>query len=277
LLYSNEDLKNVLHKELNPVHIEFCNINNENKLTEAKKCMIIPSEDLIHQTNFYKMEWSKYSKLPTRRDSLYSLEEINDLTPETKLERKINFGLNDVLYIEIILIKKVYDNMLKHNKHYDFTFILRTDVIWFESWNLKNKLIERPIQINNLELPSLSYKEIFNNINNYNVNILPKCSFDKFLNNINTNKNTCLSSMYYIEDYNFYMPCQHAMVLTNEDLHNLIKFRTNLKDYILFQSKYPILYPSWDGEYTQKLSLTATNINVNSNFFLNMYSVILRL
>lgn len=267
----SKKLYELIIKELDPIDIEFCNITH-NYFNQEKNHLYNDFE--IKNLKFYKMKFKDYAKLPVKK-KLYTIDELKKRN--IKLEENVNAKNINLYWIEPYLKYKGYMNMCKYNNNYSHTFILRTDIIWFDNYKTKKIIFKN----NTHGIPSVSNINILNDVKNYNKNILPHLDFKNLINSLNNiisiNKESITSAEFFNKTYNIFFSNCHARLYRKDDLNDMMSIMNNKKKTLIEYSKYPILYPNWNGEILQMVRNSVINIKFNNIFYFFPYYGILRL
>jgi hypothetical protein len=253
--------ENLIKTNLNVKSYDLCDMSQSNLILFQNKKPIY--KDLKIKTNAISFE--DYSKLPFN-ENLYTNSELENFNNKKEIELSSSeisaYPYNQ--YIEDFLIniamKKIPTNSYSH------IFRLRTDVVWFDNWNIKNKYIFKN-SINKLCL-NKEYNEHIQQENFENLKT-------QIINNIDDNK-IIISSLHLVD--NIKMPCAHAQLMPFMVFKKYVEFfnDNNIENILEQIQKYPVLYPNWGGELQQKKVFQYLNMSINSNVYFHFYSCILR-
>jgi hypothetical protein len=212
------------------------------------------------------ISFEDYSKLKLTT-KLYTNDELSEFSGKTKIELNTNeisaYPYNQ--YIEDYLINIA----MKHipNDVYSHIFRLRTDVAWFEDWNIKNTYV-----YNNSQNKRCLNEEYNEKICSYNFHYLK----EQIMTNLSNNE-IIISSNFLLFN-SLHLPCAHAQLMPFSIFKKYVEFYNddNIDNILKQIQKYPILHPNWGGELQQKKVFQDLNITINPNLYLHLYSCILR-
>lgn len=273
----------LLIDELNPVVYKKINIDNIELLkyytTDDKYQPLI---NTIKNTPIYSCEWNEYAKNPTSDNAVdiqSCIENGCELKTTNNINLKLVWNLNNVeLYLRNMGL--FYVNLNTNIKKYTHVMFLRTDVMWFENYNIKCNIIKNV---------SISDSITMNNIIQHN-STLHSATFTDILNmitnNVLENKEDILTYFFHKKEFNIYMPVYQASFFR---IDNIIpeRYYKNIQDFeefLLINTtlmieqvlKYPAVYPGWDGEYNQKILHTVYNNVISKTNTFGQYTTLLR-
>lgn len=246
----------LIKDQLNPNSYELIDMP-QSKLTLCQR-----NKDIYKNKTIYtnKISFEEYSKISYNKN-LYTNKELIMLNAPIE---KMRLSTADVSsyphnqYIEDYMLNIAFKNV--QLTKYTHVFRLRTDVIWFEDYDSREK------NINCLDMYNA-------NINALNFNSLKQSIYD----NIKDNR-IIISALNYIKKFNMNLPCAHAQLMPILLFKDYIEFyNDNNIDKILEQiEKYPVLYMHWGGEVQQKKVFQDLNYEINDKLFFYKYSCLLR-
>ena len=265
---------------LNPIVYKKININNKQLSTYYKTNLIFrPIYDTISKNNFYYTSWEEYKKLPVQ-EKIFT---VNECIDNNCILEKINnpsLSIFDLNSVEIYLrnIGLYYINL--HKKKYTHIFYLRTDVIWFENYEqkykiIKNKSVEDEITKNNI-------LEFNNIIKNYDYSDL--CDLIK--QSIINNEEDIISLYFYNYALNLYCPTEHCGLFRIDCIIPTYLYSNinNIEEFIFHKMNniiklflvYPQIGPGWSGELSQKNRHILYNNNISKNKYFHTFHALLR-
>lgn len=260
---TKEEIENIINNTLEPKLLLF--IDNEILVEELKFKKL--NKNIKYKIN--NISFEDYKRMPYK-DTYYTIEEIKrDYKDIPIIEKEITeqeimqYPYN--LYIEDYLVKKMYDKM---PKEYERTYLLRTDVAWFESFGEKQKNVLRK---------ESGFREKTVLSKDYN-NTLSEKNFQDLKNKLEkvSEKENIIGGISSNKHLGVRIANLHARYFIKEDLEKYYNLMTNVEEIKNIHYKYPTLYPNWGGETLFKKVMEYYNFIFNNELYLNWYCAIIR-
>jgi hypothetical protein len=281
-LLTSDEIDNMINR-LNPIVYEKVNINKTTVFNELSKNM---NTELI--SNFFYTSWDEYKKMPCR-DKIYDIDsciknncKLNLMDPANFLKIFIEFN-----NVEQYIRNKLLFLVRKTNIEYTHIFLIRTDTIWFETFEQLMTILKTDKYLS-YEAPTISNDGLVKNLNNFNDNIneLKYLELTDKIKEMIEEKKDAISLYNYNDELNFFIPIEqqgfycYNNIILKEIIDSSLgweDYKTQYIKYILnHYSKYPLIGPNWEGELHQCKRHILMNNNISKKFQLSHYSRIIR-
>jgi hypothetical protein len=212
------------------------------------------------------ISFDEYKKLEYK-DTYYTINDIKNYN--LKIEDKVN-DINIInnypynMYIEDILVYIVFSKIPKDK--YEKVFLIRTDCAWFENLKSKNE---------NVYIKDVGFREKTALKNEYNEKII-NYNFEELVDKIMNSQYNVLGNYFYHDKLNLKIPNAHARFFYYNDLKKIFNTFGNINDVLKIFEKYPILYPTWEGELQQKRIYEYLDLKFETDFILCDYCILIR-
>jgi dTDP-4-amino-4,6-dideoxygalactose transaminase len=226
--------------------LNFINLDNEKE------------HDLSCEVNFINREL--YYSLP-KRDKYYTTNEIRSLNPNIKFTKTLIKDITKYPYFTNYYVEKMIYKVFSSIKKYDYYFLIRTDVAWFDSWDTKNK---------NTFLHEKGFREGSMITENYN-KTLDTYNFETLIQQIKSTEDGDIIQTSYWNN----RPCGHSRLVKFKVLDTIYN-KNNLETIKNINKKYPIITGGWDHEMCEKRVYEHFNITFSKDLYFHFYCLIIR-